>query len=140
MMTEFSNTSRQALYGAETICNAYSEYRTRFDEITARAGTRFFQRDWPGMRSDRAERLDLYKETVDRLEAAIRDKFQNRSEDKALWARIKDIYAGLIDRHQDRELAETFFNSVTRRIFITIGVDAQVEFVSSRHECVLAGR
>ena len=137
MMTEFSNTSRQALYGAETICNAYSDYRTRFDEITARAGTRFKERDWPGMRSDRAERLDLYKETVDRLEAAIRDKFQNRSEDKALWARIKDIYAGLIDRHQDRELAETFFNSVTRRIFITIGVDAQVEFVSSRHECVL---
>src|SRR5262249_51927138 len=29
----------------------------------------------------------------------------------------------------DRELAETFFNSVTRRIFSTVGVDPAIEFV-----------
>ena len=139
-MTIFSNTSRLATYGAETISNAYSEYRTRFDQITARAEARFPQQDWKGMRSDRTERLYLYKQTVDQLEIAIRDNLQFQSEDKALWANIKDIYAGLIDHRHDRELAETIFNSVTRRIFITIGVDSQVEFWPNAQQAVNSGQ
>jgi isocitrate dehydrogenase kinase/phosphatase len=31
---------------------------------------------------------------------------------------------------EDREIAETFFNSITRRIFATVGVDPGIEFVS----------
>ena len=139
MMTESSNTSRLAGSGAKSIYAAYVEYRTRFDKISARAGRRFIECDWHGMRSDRTERLDLYRHIVDHLETDIRGLLQDRSENKSLWVRIKAIYAGIIDHRPDRELAETFFNSVTRRIFVTIGVDPEVEFVSSRHECVLGG-
>ena len=36
-----------------------------------------------------------------------------------------------MNQRNDRELAETFFNSVTRRIFATVGVDSQIEFVDT---------
>ena len=36
-----------------------------------------------------------------------------------------------IDTPDDWELAETFFNSVTRRVFTTVGIDAEIEFVHS---------
>jgi isocitrate dehydrogenase kinase/phosphatase len=36
----------------------------------------------------------------------------------------------MIGRREDREIAETFFNSITRRIFATVGVDPGVEFLS----------
>ena len=106
---------------------------------TARAGGRFMKSDWQGMRSDRTERLDLYKTIVDYLETDIRDLLGEGSENKSIWVQIKAIYAEMIDLRPDRELAETFFNSVTRRVFVTIGVDPGVEFVASRHECVIGG-
>ena len=136
---ESSNTSQLAEAGAEAIFKAYDNYRTRFDRITSRAGRRFSDCDWQGMRSDRTARLDLYKNTIDTLEKDIRSRLQDSCESKLVWVGIKDVYAAMIDPRADRELAETFFNSVTRRIFVTIGVDPDVEFVSSRHECVLGG-
>ena len=38
------------------------------------------------------------------------------------------MYAELISGRHDLDLSETFFNSVTRRVFTTIGVDADLEF------------
>jgi len=133
-MPEHLIDSGLAESAARAICDAYSNYRANFDEITGRAGGRFRERNWQGMRADRTERLDLYKHSVDRLEADIRNRLQDRIEAKHVWERIKNNYTGLIGRHGDRELAETFFNSLTRRIFVTIGVDPQVEFVSGPRE------
>ena len=44
---------------------------------------------------------------------------------------MKAVYSGLIQDRDDWELAETFFNSVTRKIFTTVGVDASMEFVDT---------
>jgi isocitrate dehydrogenase kinase/phosphatase len=44
---------------------------------------------------------------------------------------MKACYAKCITARNDRELAETFFNSITRRVFATVGVDPQIEFVAS---------
>jgi isocitrate dehydrogenase kinase/phosphatase len=44
---------------------------------------------------------------------------------------MKQGYAELIARCQDFELAETFFNSISRRVFTTIGVDPRIEFLFS---------
>jgi isocitrate dehydrogenase kinase/phosphatase len=48
-----------------------------------------------------------------------------------IWAGMKAVYAVLISTRADTELAETFFNSVTRKIFTTVGVDPRIEFVDS---------
>ena len=47
-----------------------------------------------------------------------------------LWSSIKRRFTELIDELPDLEFDKTFFNSVTRRTFGTIGVDAAVEFVA----------
>ena len=63
--------------------------------------------------------------------AGIRELLDFAEKDKKLWATMKSAYAELIWSCQDIELAETFFNSVSRRIFTTIGVDPRIEFLFS---------
>src|SRR3982750_4551221 len=49
--------------------------------------------------------------------------------ERTVWAAMKADHA-LRTRHQpDAELARTFFNSVTRRVFSTVGADPAIEYV-----------
>jgi isocitrate dehydrogenase kinase/phosphatase len=48
-----------------------------------------------------------------------------------VWIAIKTAYSGMLNHTDEWELAETFFNSITRRIFATAGVDAEIEFVNT---------
>jgi isocitrate dehydrogenase kinase/phosphatase len=123
--------SRLANIGARTIQQAYGAYRDQFEAITARARTRFEQQDWKGMQVDASERLDLYKRIVDLVVASIRELLGDKIQDKLIWSSMKAVYSGLIDDYDTWELAETFFNSITRRIFTTVGVDPQIEFVAT---------
>jgi isocitrate dehydrogenase kinase/phosphatase len=68
---------------------------------------------------------------VDSTEAEIRGQLADRLYDKLIWASMKAVYSGLISDRDNWELAETFFNSTTRRIFTTVGVDQQIEFVDT---------
>lgn len=122
---------RLATTAAKAIQETFISYRTQFDAVTARARSKFEARDWLGMRADMTARLDLYKSEVDKIENTIRQLLADQSEDKQVWANLKAAYISLINSRKDRELAETFFNSVTRRIFATVGVDPQIEFVDS---------
>jgi isocitrate dehydrogenase kinase/phosphatase len=133
-MSQRLTESRLANVGARTIHQAFDTYQTQFKSITQRAKPRFEQQDWPGMRSDAAERLGLYRRIVDLVEAAIRDLLADRLYDKLIWASMKAVFSGLIVGQDDWELAETFFNSITRRIFSTVGVDPRIEFVATDFE------
>ena len=117
--------------GATAIYRSFGIYRARFKDITRRAPQRFKNRDWHGMRADAILRLDLYKEAVDRIEIDIRRILADQIQEKRVWAVIKSVYSGMLIRNDDWELAETFFNSITRRIFATVGVDAAIEFVNT---------
>jgi isocitrate dehydrogenase kinase/phosphatase len=44
---------------------------------------------------------------------------------------MRGLYSGFVAGRDDVEIAETFFNSATRRIFTTVGVDPGIEFVAS---------
>ena len=123
--------SRRSNLGAQAIVAAFDAYRSRFRISTGRAPLRFAQRDWVGAQADGVERLALYREIVDVLEPDIRDLLGERVEDPFMWAGIKAVYSGLIAGRDEWELAETFFNSVTRRIFTTVGVDPRIEFVAT---------
>jgi isocitrate dehydrogenase kinase/phosphatase len=48
--------------------------------------------------------------------------------DTALWKAIKADYAERIATHADPEFLKTFFSSITRRLFATVGVDPEIEF------------
>ena len=130
-MIKPSISKRLTSHGASAIYQAFDTYRNRFKDITRCAPLRFKNRDWHGMRADAIRRLDLYKDAVDRIETDIRRLLADQVQEKSVWAIIKATYSGMLIQNDDWELAETFFNSITRRIFATVGVDAKIEFVNT---------
>jgi isocitrate dehydrogenase kinase/phosphatase len=122
---------RIATLAANVIYEALNTYHARYKGITQRAKLRFKNRDWQNMQRDAAERLSLYREVVDHIESRIKYLLLGRAQNKPLWEHIKVIYSGMIVSNDDWELAETFFNSISRRIFATVGVDIKIEFVNT---------
>ena len=47
---------------------------------------------------------------------------------RELWVSARRIFAQAVAWRSDSELAETFFNSVTRRLFTLVGFDDDLEF------------
>ncbi len=117
--------------GAAIIREAFLAYREAFAAITRRAGARFAARDWPAAQRDALERLELYRRGVDAAIAGLGRGLGAAARERRRWAGLKDRYAAALAGRSDRELGETFFNSVTRRLFETLGVDEAIEFVGS---------
>jgi len=126
--------SRLANVGADEIVRAFDLLQHDFRAITERAPARFGARDWHGLARDASERLELYDRCVRPAVAGVRAALEARVEDRTLWSAIKAVYSGRIAARDDWEIAETFFNSITRRIFTTVGVDESVEFVDTDFE------
>ncbi|MEZ6071610.1 MAG: isocitrate dehydrogenase kinase/phosphatase AceK regulatory subunit [Pirellulales bacterium] len=130
-MPNQKSISRLANVVARAIRRALDKSQFEFREITRRARQRFAERDWRGMNRDSTERLGVYEAAVDDVVVRIRELLTERVRSRLVWASIKAVYSGLIDQRDDWEIAETFFNSVTRRIFDTVGVEDEIEFVHS---------
>jgi len=130
-MNQVLSDSRLANLGAQAILERFNTFHSAFKDITRRAAKRFLDRDWHGLQDDAIKRLDLYRQAVDAIEDIIRRLLGDRVKDKLAWAGMKAVYSARIFHQDDRELAETFFNSITRRIFTTVGVDPRIEFVDS---------
>ncbi len=130
-MTTALTDSRLSNLGANRILEGFEDYISRFAAINRRAPRRFEERDWRGMNGDALERLRLYPLVVDRVIETISRLLGHRTGDALVWVAIKAVYSSLISDRQDWELAETFYNSVTRRVFNTVGVAEHIEFVDS---------
>jgi isocitrate dehydrogenase kinase/phosphatase len=113
---------------AHAVGDLYFAYRARFDAVTARAPARFARREWHEAQRDAAERLELYASHVRQAIGAVRARAGSPPA-PALWREVKASYAAAIAGRADAEIAATFFNSVSRRLFGTVGVDAETEFV-----------
>ncbi len=120
---------------AEAIHQAFDNYQHQFGEITRRARLRFASRDWRGMHNDMVERLDVREAVIGHTVGGIRALLGGQLREKALWSQMKAAYLAIIDCRANPQLAETFFNSITRRVFATHGVDPNIEFVDSEFEC-----
>lgn len=123
------STSRLANAIGRAICDAFDEYHQQFRQITRRAADRFARRDWHALQRDARERLDVRDRRLQQLLLAVQQMLGDRLHSRMTWFGIKSVYSGLIASRDDWEIAETFFNSVTRRVFTTVGVDAEIEFV-----------
>jgi isocitrate dehydrogenase kinase/phosphatase len=120
-----------ATRAANAIAAGFEQYHARFQQLTRQAKTRFERRDWSGALGDATARLDLYATVIGQLEREVRAILATSVSDRRLWAEMKAVYSGWAGHRPDWEVAETFFNSVTRRIFATAGVDANIEYVDS---------
>ncbi|HEY5890924.1 MAG TPA: bifunctional isocitrate dehydrogenase kinase/phosphatase [Acidimicrobiia bacterium] len=124
-----SPTGNTVEWVAEHIANGHDQYMDRFRTINRRAPGRFERREWAPMQADSLERLLLYQAMVTDVVADIARSLGEKSNDPALWREIKAAFSTLVRSNPNRELAETFHNSITRKLFETVGVDPEIEFV-----------
>ena len=115
--------------GAGVIYAGWERYREEFRSITRRALQRFETRAWGAGRADAAERLSLYARVVGEVQAELGQMFGEALTDPTTWRPLRPLFAEAIADRGDADLAETFFNSVTRHVLDTVGVDPSIEFV-----------
>jgi isocitrate dehydrogenase kinase/phosphatase len=126
-----SSGAHIARLAARRIASAFADYNAEFRAITRRAPARFDSRDWKGSQRDAVERIELYDRFVARTAAELREMLGPRAEDRPLWTRIRAEFAGRIQGMPDAEFTKTFFSSISRRLFGTVGVAPDIEFVAT---------
>jgi len=111
------------------VFEAFRRYDADFAAITRCAAGRFERREWAGGHADTAQRLDLWEQAVSACVAHMRQRLAPHADERRVWHLIKEVYGPRVEGFADAELARTFFTSVSRRSFDTVGVDPLIEFV-----------
>lgn len=126
-----SSTSKgQSL--ASLIQKCYIQYGKSFHNLTFSSKIRFEKRDWRQVRKDTINRLNMYEMFLDKIEPKIHKLLGQQSKNISIWKSAKKHYSYTISDWYDLELAETFFNSVTRKILMTTGINRKIEFFRLR--------
>lgn len=114
---------------AKLLFEAFAEYNRLFGQITQRSAQCFAARNWHGIHVAAADRIDLYDQMVTHTLLQLSDTLGRQYDDRATWIEIKRDYSELIESLIDRELNRTWFNSISRKVFATVGVDSIIEYV-----------
>lgn len=114
---------------AQTIYDGFAQYNRQFQRITDRARRRFEQRDWKGQIQDIGERVELYDKWVLKIHRGLRKSLGAATEDRTYWRQVRDFFGSRLENVPDAGFMKTFFNSISRRAFGTIGTDADLEFI-----------
>ena len=102
---------------AETILQRFESFYSRFLEITQGSKSRFENSDWLGVQLAGRERIRLYDHHVGATTALIKQMMGEQLPTQALLKQVKGAFSDLLPRSENFEVAESFFNSVYRRIF-----------------------
>jgi isocitrate dehydrogenase kinase/phosphatase len=116
---------------AAAIAEHFRSYNEEFGRITRRAALNFLAEDWQTAQSDAVARIELYDLRVTRCVGALAHELSERQTDVPLWSDIKRAYEMLVARRPDSDFYRTFFNSVSRELFGTVGVNPEVEFCAT---------
>ncbi len=129
-MSRGSGRSRVIAAAADLLAMAFEDYNASFSDITRRARRRFERHDRLGMQADSVTRLALYDSAVEEAIGRLEQRLAERLFSRTLWRDIRARYGELIERQLDAELYKTFFNTISRRLFKTRGVDPAIEFIA----------
>jgi isocitrate dehydrogenase kinase/phosphatase len=116
---------------ARSLVDAFARYNAEFRAITRRAPLRFDNRDWRGSQQDAVERIELYDRFVNQTIEELKEALGAHARERALWQEIHREFAAAITELPDPEFTKTFFSSVSRRLFGTVGVAPDIEFVAT---------
>ncbi len=133
------NEPTPAIRAADTIHRGFDEYHKLFRDITRRTRERFERRDWDGIRRDTVRRLDLHERIISDALTTLGGQLGEALSDRALWEQLKELYWHEVLGRDDFELAQTFFNSLTRHVFPHDGVDPQIDFTGADFPLPLRG-
>jgi isocitrate dehydrogenase kinase/phosphatase len=115
---------------AACIVEAFEDYNDEFGSITRRARRRFDEREWKLAQRDSVERIELYDHRVAACVARLVGRLGSAIGDQEVWRQVRSDFATQISDCRDRAFYKTFFNSLTRKAFNTVGVNTEVEFLA----------
>jgi len=124
------DTTAAAFEVASVVHDGFDQFYAEFMALTRSARASFDAAAWARLHSDSQARIDLYqrhvRQTLERLQARGLG-----ASDQTLWKQAHQEYAAATADRLDVEVAETFFNAITRKVFETVGVHAEIEFLDS---------
>jgi len=101
---------------AQAMLEGFNRHYQLFSETNRAAKQRFEAADWHGQQRAQRERIEFYDTRVDEAVERLQTEFDVATLEDDTWQQVKLHYIGLLTNHQQPELAETFFNSVTTKI------------------------
>ncbi len=101
---------------AQAMIEGFNKHYRIFRETSRRAKESFEAADWQAQLEAVRVRVQFYDNRVDEAVRRLRDEFDADSLDDNTWQQLKLQYIGILMRHKQPELAETFFNSVCCKI------------------------
>jgi isocitrate dehydrogenase kinase/phosphatase len=122
-----------AARAAEIVEQDFADFHASFLATTRRVRTLFERRDWAGVRRETVERMRLQSGYVGRSLNEVRGVIGQAGADPAAretWRALKAAYSRQVVGRDDVELAKTFYNSLTRKVFSHVGVDPAIDYQS----------
>ena len=101
---------------AKAMMDGFNRHYQLFRSESASAKQRFETADWHGQQRAQRERIEFYDLRVREASTSLELHFKAGEQTMDVWQQVKLHYIGLLVNHQQPELAETFFNSVTTKI------------------------
>ncbi len=119
---------------AHIIFHQWNTLITEYLEITAVGKYYFENRKYPELFEKAQQRYRLYGGHVKQAVAEISEILKNEISNPSIWQDIKTQYLLLTDTRADKQNTETFYNSVTRKIFnnYNYAFDEKFEFFDDK--------
>ena len=116
---------------ASRIVESFESYNDAFRQITRRASRTFAECEWRLGQRDAVERIELYDHRVASCVAELVGRMGSHIADQGIWSKIRAEYFEQISDCTDIAFYKTFFNSLTRKVFNTVGINSDVEFLAT---------
>jgi isocitrate dehydrogenase kinase/phosphatase len=114
---------------ASLVHEGFDMFYAEFMRLTRQSRRLFDACEWVGLHEESHRRIDLYLQHVARTLGTLSPITSAYPQDLGLWSDAHTRYDEMVSRRPDVEVARTFFNAITRKIFRTVGVKPQVEFL-----------
>ncbi|AYH42456.1 bifunctional isocitrate dehydrogenase kinase/phosphatase [Azoarcus sp. DN11] len=101
---------------AQALIEGFNKHYRIFRETSRRAKESFEAADWHALLDAVRDRVQFYDDRVEETVRRLHAEFDADSVDDDTWQQAKLYYIGILIRHKQPELAETFFNSVCCKI------------------------
>ena len=124
-------TEQHATAIADTILAGFNRHYTMFRAVSSQAKSLFEAGDWHGIQRSISDRIRMYDDRVLEAVQVLRREFAANVLTEEVWEHAKTIYIALLVNHKQPELAETFFNSVSTKIFSSNTVILFINFLMS---------
>lgn len=125
--------SAAAVQIANIIHDGFDTFYSEFKRLTRECRQWFDNREWVRMHEESHARIDLYQRFVRRTREALEREFGEVPKDRETWRGAHRHFAVVTAERVDREVAETFFNAITRKTFRTVGVNKDIEFLENHY-------